>query len=130
MTRFNIRTKGTRGVLAKLATVDDGLQREVLETAVRVGSQIVEGDARRRAPRDTGRLQRAIKSETVEVSPGRALARVYVGREAFYARFVEFGTRNMPAKPFLRPALRENRGRVMSAVRSTIGRILNRRAGI
>lgn len=124
-----IKTKGSKGVLAKLAALDNGVQSEVLETAVRVGSQLVEGEARRLAPEGaTGKLRGSIKSETVEVTPGRALARVTV--DEYYGRFHEFGTSKMPARPFLRPALRANRVRVLSTVRATIGRILRGRYGI
>lgn len=38
----------------------------------------------------------------------------YMGRDPFYARFVEFGTSKMIARPFLRPAMARNQYKVLA----------------
>lgn len=51
------------------------------------------------APRLTGQLRNAISAK----SPGLT-GRVLIGPEAFYWRFLEYGTVKMAARPFIRPA--------------------------
>ncbi len=41
--------------------------------------------------------------------------KAYMGMDPFYARFVEFGTSKMLARPYLRPALLKNQGRILRA---------------
>lgn len=43
-----------------------------------------------------------------------------VPNDAFYWRFVEFGTVNMPAQPFLRPALADNVGPATEAAKKRL----------
>lgn len=57
--------------------------------------------AQAQAPNKTGLLRRSIDWAT---RPRSLSAVVTVAREAFYWRFVEFGTVKMPARPFFRPA--------------------------
>jgi len=51
----------------------------------------------------TGDLRDSIKTEM------RGLFTVVVGPSVFYGKFLEFGTRLMAARPFMRPALRNAR---------------------
>lgn len=41
--------------------------------------------------------------------------RKFLGRVAFYAMWVERGTSRMMGRPYMRPALEKNRGRIMAA---------------
>lgn len=122
---LTIKTKGSKRLIAAMGGIENACQTEILEVAARVGSQIIEGDARRRAPRASGKLAASIKSETVEITRDRVLARVVA--PVFYARFPEYGTINQPAQPFMRPALYSNRRRVLATIRGVMGRILRAR---
>lgn len=68
----------------------------------RVADDIAE-DAQRYAPKDTGRLANSIHVEQVSARQARVKA------DAPYAGYVEFGTENMAAQPFMRPALYKKR---------------------
>lgn len=70
--------------------------QDVLNTA----ALRVEGDAKSRAPVDTGNLRNSIQAEP---NAGQLEARVNVGAE--YAAFVELGWSRRAAKPYLAPAL-------------------------
>lgn len=70
-------------------------------------------EARKRVPKRTGNLRRAIKAKRRRGKPGQPVSDVIVesGKTAkydgFYWRFVEFGTGGpvpQPEQPFLRPA--------------------------
>jgi HK97 gp10 family phage protein len=83
---------------------------QVRETVQAVADDIA-GDARRLAPVVTGRLRDSIGTER-PVRKGSEGDTVRVVARAYYAQFVELGTRNMGPRPFLRPAAakyRQNR---------------------
>lgn len=62
---------------------------------------------------DTGRL---VNSIVMRVDEGDLIALITAGTE--YAPYLEFGTRKMAARPFLNPALTNNRPRIIQLMRS------------
>lgn len=63
--------------------------------------------------REAGALKKSIRVVRLQGDP-KMNVRVYAGnKDVFYARFVEYGTVKMPAKPFLRPALNASKGGIM-----------------
>jgi HK97 gp10 family phage protein len=91
LVKRRLRDAGVRGHAAA--------QREVRRSAL-----IVQGGAKQRAPVDTGRLRNSIAVEVDADGLGAT-----VGTNVEYAPFQEFGTRTVPAHPFLFPALEEHR---------------------
>lgn len=82
--------------------------RRALPGAVRAGALVIETEAKRLTPARTGTLRRSIGTEVRE-SPDRASARIGPDASVEYARFVEFGTSRMSARPFMRPAYESRR---------------------
>jgi HK97 gp10 family phage protein len=62
---------------------------------------------------DTGRL---VSSVVVEVQQDD----VYVGSSLFYAPHLEFGTKNMTQRPWLNPALEQNRKRISKLISDAV----------
>lgn len=62
--------------------------------------------------KQTGTLQRSV---TYEVNPTTMTARV--GTNIKYGRYLEFGTRKMAARPWLRRSLDEMRGEIKAIMR-------------
>lgn len=106
-----------------LSALDDLLEEKDLERVI--GASITEGlepvvkDAQQMAPRDQlGRIPAAIRVVNVKT---RVKGRVEKGvtaydkkkvgthMDSYFWIFQEYGTQNMPAHPFLRPALDVNR---------------------
>ena len=83
-------------VFARIEHLDD----EIDETLQKMTLEI-EAEAKRLCPVRTGRLRASIHN-------GKIRERAYfVGTNVEYAPFVEFGTRKMTAKPYLRPAAKK-----------------------
>lgn len=82
--------------LAKLLR-SDAVAKDLQRRALRV-----EAAAKRLAPVDTGRLRASITNQLGQDAQGLYAV---IGTNVEYAIFQEFGTRFMPAHPFLRPAL-------------------------
>ncbi|HDL7232960.1 TPA: HK97 gp10 family phage protein [Yersinia enterocolitica] len=84
----------------------------VLRQAARASAAVFREEARRLAPKRTGKLARNIVVMSQRAHPGEAVAGIHIRSKgkaenrnnAFYWRFVELGTSNIAAAPFIRPA--------------------------
>jgi len=74
---------------------------EELNKAVERIACLVEGEAKRLCPVRTGRLRASIHTGKIEDGV------YYVGTNVHYAPYVEFGTRKMAARSYLRPAAKK-----------------------
>lgn len=81
------------------ADVQDNARKVLNEQA-----EIIRDDAKSRAPVDSGTLQKSIKASKTRKSLNASVSAG--GGDAYYAPFVEFGTKNADAQPFLYPAAR------------------------
>jgi HK97 gp10 family phage protein len=102
-----VNVKGSDEIIKELRQVQGEAKETVIQVLKEETGEIVK-DARSRAPKDTGALARGIKRS---VSRKKLEARVSAGGmvggvDTYYAQFVEFGTKDVPAQPFLYPAAR------------------------
>lgn len=82
--------------------------------AVTVTSFAIAQRARAAAPVDSGLLKSSIES----TKAGKGLSsRVTVDGAAYYWRFIEFGTRRMAARPFIRPSAEAESGDFVQRMR-------------
>jgi HK97 gp10 family phage protein len=93
---------------------------EELGKAVRDLVLLVEGEAKKRCPVDTGKLRASITPVIESWAAG------YVGTNTAYAPFVEYGTRNTPAQPFLEPAFLEGKKQADKIFGDAIARAIAR----
>ena len=108
--------KVTRKKMAKYPATFARINREFLPSA----GAIVEGDAKLRAPVDLGTLRASIQTTVGNES-------VSVGTNVEYAPYQEYGTRKMRAQPFLRPALDNNRKKIVQLYREIFRRVFRGR---
>lgn len=114
------------------------------EAAMKKAIALVEGEARKKAPKGTGELRRSIESK-VEIEGNTIIGTVFTPLE--YAPYVEYGTglfaeggngrkdvpwnyqddkgewhstSGMKPQPFMRPAVNENRKKVMEIIKEGI----------
>jgi HK97 gp10 family phage protein len=91
----------SRAYIASLKRELDRLELDTEEKLWRLGL-MVQNNARRLCPVDTGRLRSSITATRGRDGRGPYVA---IGTNVQYAPFVEFGTRHQRAQPYLRPAL-------------------------
>jgi HK97 gp10 family phage protein len=102
-----------------MTDVQQAIKRAPEETRARLGQAIeattfaVASRARSLAPRDTGTLAAAISSSVRGLNGS-----VTIGGEAYYWRFVEYGTRFKAARPFVRAAVESESGAFETRIRS------------
>lgn len=129
-----MRVTGLRELGEAMRELSADMQGRVGRQATAAGAGVVRRAARASAPRDTGNLQAAIVMKRMPESPLTAeyvitprrgktrdvkaakAGKGALGKDAFYARFQEFGTVKAPAQPFLRPALENNKQAATEAV--------------
>lgn len=118
---------------AKLDQVRQAAEQST-RPAAQAGAQVLYDEVRQRAPVSSKAHSTKGKKQTYQ--PGNLRAAIYQAymqkesgdksskyriswnkREAFYARFVEFGTSKMAARPFLRPAYDAARAQALQAVK-------------
>lgn len=95
---------GDKELIATLKRMGQAASGEILREGGREASNVIQAEAERRAPSRTGTLKRNIR---VRGGRGKKRIRFRIGttKKAYYAGFVEYGTKNMRPQPFLRPAL-------------------------
>ena len=125
-----VRIEGLDNLKRKLAEVPKAMRKRVLRNALAAGAREVRDVAKRNAPvltlgtslkapyRKPGTVKQAIRVRTskadrragdvgvfVNVRPAKAGQRGAKNpNDPFYWRFLEFGTKKMPARPFLQRA--------------------------
>lgn len=118
MTRVTI--EGLPELRAKFSELADKGQKQVLRGAIAEGAKVVVKEAKRLVQVDRGDLQKAIKQST-RTSSGRTTAQrteatIGFEKDEYYGKFVELGTSEMPAEPFLRPALEGKAQEVLDTI--------------
>ena len=83
---------------------------KIIHTRLRLSQFVVEAEAKKVAPVDTGRLRSSIHS--VDLAVGDRTAMVATGTN--YAIYVELGTRKMEGRFFMRRGLDISRPRLMT----------------
>lgn len=81
-----------------MAMLNNAASPDKIDEMVKKAALKVESEAKKICPVDTSRLRNSITTQRL----GKATYGVGTGVE--YAPYVEFGTRKMGAKPYLRPA--------------------------
>lgn len=113
-----MKLDGLDQIIKNMEAIKDDLKGDPLRASLRKALTPIVDQAKSLAPVDTGRLQDAIKTRPLPAddlpagfSDGQELFVVSSRKKdkdapdnAWYWHFVEFGTKNMPAQPFLAPA--------------------------
>ena len=136
-----IEVEGLEGFTKRLEEMVD---TKKLEAAMKKACALVEGEAKKNAPKGTGELRRSIESKT-QVEGKEVTGVVFTPLE--YAPYIEYGTglfaesgngrkdvpwhykddkgewhstSGMHPHPFMRPALDDNRDKVMNIIKEGI----------
>ena len=140
----SIKIRGTKELEAAVKKLSSEMREKAVPAAVVSGALIVVNDAKRKAPIITGTLRRSLhigghgdKTPDHKVGPPPtkplpppkwrgAILTAFVGTNLIYAPPVEFGMSNRVAKPYLRPALDQNKQTVKAEMRAVLKLFINR----
>ena len=112
---MSVRIEGMGRLRATLLRVTGEAERTTQREVKRAALNVQNG-ARERVPVDTGRLRNSIAHE-VDANGLNAT----IGTNLEYAPYVEFGTQRMRERPYLFPALEEERAAFLARLRRELG---------
>ena len=101
---MSIKVDGLADLEAQLLELGSAGAKRSVRKGLRAMSNVVRDEARRRAPVETGLLQKSIRTADTGITATGWSFAVDVRDQAFYGRFLEYGTSKMAARPFMRPA--------------------------
>ncbi|MBK8916373.1 MAG: HK97 gp10 family phage protein [Phycisphaerales bacterium] len=131
------RIEGLSDLAKALREMPEDLSKNALRAGMRAGAATIRDEARLKVPILTGRLREAVYLKQVRELSSRLTQVFFVGvrtgpkrkknkqtgaiekdysRDAWYWRFIEFGTRFMSARPFLRPAFERKKEAAVAAI--------------
>jgi HK97 gp10 family phage protein len=143
----SVRVEGLRELDHALRELPDRIANRGLRASVYAGAKVIRDEAKIRAPKAArslgpyqpppGTLKRSIIMKHVRELSGGGRQTFFVlvrhgkkyrkqgkrgnlSQDAWYWRFLEFGTRKMHARPFLRPALEAKRREAVSAIKERL----------
>jgi HK97 gp10 family phage protein len=112
MAYSGVKIEGLEGLQDILGDLGPRAARNLNRSTIHAVAGIVRKEARKKAPKDEGTLKKAIKAKRRKPRhPDYPYSDVMVehGRnaknDAWYWRFVEYGTQDLPARPFIQPAI-------------------------
>lgn len=143
-----MKVEGLSELVEKMRELPKNIARNALRAGVYAGAKVVQEDAKRRAPVYTGpisaghppagTLKRSIIMKQIREESGPQQQVFYVmvrygkkyrkqgkkgnlSQDAYYWRFVEFGTASQPAHPFMRPAFESTKMQAVEAIAAKLG---------
>lgn len=125
-TRFRI--EGAKELDKVLKGLPDHIAKRDLNFAVRKGANLLRDEAINRAPERTGYAKKNIKTRQYKKSGHSSTMLVGVFRKAYYMMFMEFGTEDTAAQPWLRPAFDATKSAVLKLIADTLAKRLQQSA--
>ncbi len=147
---------GLRELQDALKELPERIAKNALSSSVYAAAKVIKDEAKQRAPKFTGpvsqghpppgTLGRSIIMKHISEKSDKYQQTYYVlvrhgkkyqaqgkkgtlSQDAFYWRFVEFGTVNMAAKPFMRPAFESKKQAAIEALKQKLATRIEEEAG-
>ena len=135
-----VRVTGMKELAAKLQSFGPKLARNGLRAAVSAGAEVIRKDVQARAPVDEGTLRRAVYKKQIREESNNTKQTFYVGvrsgkkyqkkkQDAWYWRFLEFGTKYIAARPFVRPAFESKKNEAVERMKEKLAERIKKIAG-
>jgi HK97 gp10 family phage protein len=143
---ITVQVTGLKQLEENLKQLQENIAKNALRAVARKAMQIMRDKIAGDAPRRTGALAAGIlMTASIRgegVSGGNVLVRVGLRTsskatrrkgerspdDVYYGRFLEFGTRKMAARPFMRPAFDSTREQVLKEFGELLGAEIEKRA--
>lgn len=153
---IGIKVDGLKELRMALEALPKEIQGRPLRSAVSAAAGLIRDKAKQAVPvGETGNLKSAIyryrsrrnsatgretffvgirqgkaqyKDTAYNRRKGRVGKKYNTQGEAYYWRFLEFGTAKMQAKPFMRPAFEGSRGKILEVMKERLGKAIQTQA--
>jgi len=131
MANAYVKIDGLEEIREQLKDVGVREGRNIMRATIRSIASKIRKDAADNAPVDTGNLKQSLKLRARKSHPDTPTFEVWAGSksgakfDAFYWRFVEYGTSGktaMPERPFIRPAVEAVKTEMPAILRDEFGK--------
>jgi len=131
MSKAFVKIDGLDEIREQLKDVGVREGRNLMRATIRSIAVRIQKAAAERAPIDEGDMKRSLKVRSRKSHPDAPVFEVWAGStkgakfDAFYWRFVEYGTSGktaQPARPFIRPAVEDVRALLPGILRDEFGK--------
>lgn len=131
--KTSIKLLGSAALKQMLKQTEDELPK-ALEAGLTTGALLIQNSAKKKVVKRTGTLSRSIHTKTVEYTKKKVS--VAVGTDVEYARRIEYGfsgkdslgrNYNQSPRPYLRPALDEQKDEAAKVAAKTVQQILRKK---
>ncbi len=125
---------GDKALDRKLAQMPTKVRNKMLRTGLKAGLTPILDDARNNAPTKSGLLHRSIKIRAAKRSRGTVGQAIitkegFFKGEAFYAGFLEFGTKFISPLGFIKQAFERRKQQALDTTRRELGKAVREAAG-
>jgi HK97 gp10 family phage protein len=103
---------GDLALIRKLNTLKSTTAKSAIRKGTRAGAKITQAAARRLAPVRSGALRKGLKVRSLPRS--RRWVGTTLRLTSFYVKFIEYGTKKMEGKRFLRAAVEESKDQALA----------------
>ncbi len=114
---------GMDELMQKLEAMGNKAGRIQNEALKKAGEKVLE-PAIEKVPVDTGKLKETLDISKVKTKNGEKYIEVGITKgdnsEIFYGKFIEWGTSERPATPFLQPAYEENISNIQEIIKDEL----------
>jgi HK97 gp10 family phage protein len=139
-----VKVDGLSALGKRMQGLSEDVNNRIARAATAAGAAVIRKAAQAKVPVDTGNLKKNVivkrlpKGESsltsehiVTVRQGKLTDKQKGSglQDAFYGRFVEFGTAKMPAQPFMRPAFDEKKQEAVEAIKDRLA-VRLKKAGV
>jgi len=127
-----VKVEGLAELEKRMRELEPKLAKAALRSAVNAGSQVIKKEAKALAPVNTGRLARKAiyvarsrgeshsHRETYKVGVRLGRKEAQKGMDAFYWWYLEYGTKFISARPFMRPAFEKKKNEAFEAIKKKL----------
>jgi len=118
---------GLDEVRATLRDVAPKEANNIMRATIRAITVSINKDAKANAPVDSGAMKASLKVRSRKSKPDNPIFEIWAGAkgatfDAYYWRFVEYGTKDTSPRPFVRPAVDAARAKMSSMLRDEFGK--------
>lgn len=113
-----MKNNGIDDVFKELAALDKKLRNKIVRQAQREAAKLLASEIRDKAPVESGKLKRSVKVRSGGSKKGviTTLVQITGGHDDPFIGFVEFGTKDQPAQPFIRRSVAVKRDAVIDTI--------------
>jgi HK97 gp10 family phage protein len=119
MPSARVQLLGAKELIDQFRKLNEIVATRYIDESLEAGAETILAAIDRAAPEHKGVLKGAIRLKTTRVSRTRVEKVITVSKDAFYWKYLEFGTKFIAARQFVRKTFKNRKGTARTTIRDT-----------